>query len=422
MTDRQTSPAPATVRPVADPRPFLRAGIGTVAFVAVLALAWVSASTLLLVFSGVLLGVFLDGLTRGLGRVLPLPRGVRLTLASLAIAAAAAGMVAYGGATVAQQGRDLGQTVRKQADTVTGWLSAHGVDLPGLGALGGKAEGKSEAKTDGKSDSKTGGKSEGKADDKTDGKPEPEPAKPGGDGGKSGGQKSGSLEGLASTALKSPGSMLSDAGSVLGPAAAVIVGIFEALGNVLVIGFLGLAFAADPGSYRDGILHFVPPGRRWRGARVLDGLGETLRHWLFGQIVTMAVIFACIWGGLSLLGVGGALILGLQAGLLAFVPTVGPLVAGLVILLASLSQGLNAMLGALCVYLLVQTLESYILVPLIQKRALDIPPATIFAGQLLLGGLLGLWGIALALPLMAVIKVLLEQLYVEDGLGETGDA
>ncbi|WP_430911448.1 AI-2E family transporter [Methylobacterium sp. sgz302541] len=381
MSDPQ--PDPVTIRPVADPWPFLRAGIGTVAFVAVLALAWISVSTLLLIFSGVLLGVFLDGLTRGIGRVLPLPRALRLTIASLAIAAGALGLFAYGGATVAQQGRELGETVRKQADTVTGWLSSHGIELPSLGGPAGNA---AQA---------------------------PEAEKPG-----EGGRKPGGLGGLASSVLKSPGSILSDAGNVLGPAATVILGIFGALGNVLVIGFLGLAFAADPGSYRRGILHFVPPARRERGDAVLEGIGETLRHWLFGQIATMTVIFLCIWGGLTALGVGGGLILGLQAGLLAFVPTVGPLAAGLVILLASLSQGLNAMLAAFGVYLVVQMLESYVLTPIIQKRALDIPPATIFAGQLLLGGLLGLWGIALALPLMAVLKVLLEQLYVEDTLGE----
>jgi predicted PurR-regulated permease PerM len=165
----------------------------------------------------------------------------------------------------------------------------------------------------------------------------------------------------------------------------------------------------------------VPPRGRPRGAAVLDGAGETLRHWLFGQLLTMAVIFLCTWAGLAFLGIGGALILGLQAGLLAFVPTIGPLVAGVVILLASLASGLNGVLGALGVYLAVQCLESYGLTPFIQKRALDIPPATIFAGQLLLGVIFGLWGIALALPLMAVIKVLLEQVYVEDTLGEPAD-
>ena len=364
-------------------------GIAVVCFIAALALAWMSAGTLLLIFAGALFGVFLDGLTRGLGRVLPLPRSLRLTIASLAVAVMAAGFATYGGTTVVQQGRDLGGTIKTQAEAVSGWLAQRGIDLPALGKSGdGQAAGQDANK----------GSNKGKGT---------EP-----------GQQEGGLGGLASGLLKGSSSVLSDAGSVLGPAAAVVLGLFDALGNVLVIVFLGLAFAADPGTYRDGTLRFVPPDRRWRAAQVLDGAGETLRHWLFGQLIIMAAIFLCTWAGLAILGIGGSLILGLQAGLLAFVPTVGPLVAGLIIVLAALASGTKALLGALGVYLAVQCLESYGLTPFIQKRALDIPPATIFAGQLVLGVIFGLWGIALALPLMAVIKVLLEQLYVEDTLGE----
>jgi predicted PurR-regulated permease PerM len=370
------------VGPWRGARPLALSGIGVVCFCVLLALAWRAADTLLLIFSGVLLGVFLDGLTRGLGHVFPLPRWLRLTAVCLALAAGTAGLASIGGATIAQQGRDLGQTVSAQAGTVRDWLAQRGIDVPfpGQGGEGGKPD----------SDAKDG-------------------------------QKSGGLQGLAAGILKSPGSLLSDAGNVLGPAAAVVLGLFNALGNIAVIVFLGIAFAADPGSYRDGVLRFVPPRRRPRGAAVLDGAGETLRHWLFGQLLTMAVIFLCTWAGLAFLGIGGALILGLQAGLLAFVPTIGPLVAGVIILLASLASGTNAVLDALGVYLAVQTLESYGLTPFIQKRALDIPPATIFAGQLLLGVIFGLWGIALALPLMAVIKVMLDQIYVEDVLGESKD-
>ena len=384
MAEPKTEAFAGPVGPWRGTLPLAASGIAVVSFVALLALAWMSVATLFLVFAGVLLGVFLDGLTRGLGHVLPLPRGLRLTIASLAVAAAAIGLIGFGGATVVQQGRDLGQTIKSQAGTVTSWLSSYGIDLPILDSVGGP---------DGK------GKDEKPA-------PKDDAKKPEG------------LGGLASSAIKSPGSLLSDAGNVLGPAAAVIIGLFSALGNVLVIVFLGLSFAADPASYRDGVLRFIPPRKRDRWSKVLDGAGETLRHWLFGQLITMTVIFLCIWGGLAFLGIGGSLILGLQAGLLAFVPTVGPLVAGVIILLASLASGVNALLGALGVYLLVQCLESYGLTPFIQKRALDIPPATIFAGQLMLGVIFGLWGIALALPMMAVIKVLLEQLYVEDTLGE----
>ncbi|ACB79674.1 protein of unknown function UPF0118 [Methylorubrum populi BJ001] len=388
--------APPFSPPASPPgaRRLAAAGIAVVAFAAALWLAWTAAATLLLIFSGILFAVFLDGLTRGLGHVLPIGRGWRLALACLVLAALAFGLVAFGGATVASQARDLGTTVRQQSETVRDWLKERGIEIDlSQGAPAGQAATQEASQAGGQ------GAGQGAGGEGEDGK----------------NQKQGGLTGLASGALKSPGSLLSDAGSVLGPAATVVIALFNALGNILVIVFLGIAIAADPGSYRDGALRLVPPRHREKGARVLDGAGETLRHWLFGQLVTMAAIFVLTWAGLSLLGIGGALILGLQAGLLAFVPTIGPLIAGVVIVLSSLASGLNGLLGALGVYLAVQTAESYGLTPFIQRRALDLPAATIFAGQLLLGVLFGLWGVALALPLLAVIKVLLEELYIEDG-------
>ncbi|CAA2138003.1 MULTISPECIES: AI-2E family transporter [Methylobacterium] len=378
----EPGPHPANWSPAAS-------GIAVVAFIALLIVAWTAASTLLLIFGGILLGVFLDGLTRLLGQVIGLGRGLRLTIVSLVLGGLTLGFLAFGGATVVQQGRELGQTVTKQAGSVRDRLKEYGIDLPAFSA---PEPTSSDQGPDKANDNET---------DKD--------------------KKAGGLGGLASGAIKSPGSLLSDAGSMLGPAAAVVTGLFSALGNVLVIVFLGLACAADPASYRDGAVRFVPPRYRPRATALLDGMGETLRHWLFGQLITMAVIFVCIWAGLSFLGIGGALILGLQAGLLAFIPTIGPLIAGVIIVLAGLASGTNAALGAFGVYLVVQCLESYGLTPFIQKRALDIPPATIFAGQLVLGVLFGLWGIALALPLMAVIKVLLEQVYIEDTLDEEAD-
>ena len=378
----ESEKSPMSASSSIGPRRLTAAGIAVVTFAAALWLAWTASATLLLIFSGILFAVFLDGLTRGLGHVLPLPRGLRLTIATLALGALSLALVAFGGATVAAQARDLGTTVRQQSETVRTWLKDHGIEL-----------------------------------DFSQG-PETSAPKPGEDKEDDKGQKQGGLAGLASGALKSPGSLLSDAGSVLGPAATVVFGLFNALGNVLVIAFLGIAVAADPGSYRNGALRLVPARHRDKGARVLDGSGETLRHWLFGQLLTMAAIFLLTWGGLEFLGIGGALILGLQAGLLAFVPTIGPMIAGAIIILSSLASGLNGALGAAGVYLAVQAAESYGLTPFIQRRALDLPAATIFAGQLLLGVLFGLWGVALALPLVAVIKVLLEELYIEDAYGE----
>ncbi|TNC09630.1 AI-2E family transporter [Methylobacterium terricola] len=355
------------------------AGIGVVVFTAAMLLAWRSADTLLLIFAGILFAVFLDGLTHYLGRVVPLGHGFRLAIVSVLLTILVLGMVGLGGATVASQAERLGQTLKQQSGTVKSWLDARGIDTRFLDF--------------------------GKLKDAA--------SQPGG-----GGSEDGQRNAPAAGGLPSPGTLLSGAGSVLGQASTVALAVFGAIGNVFIVVVLGLFVAADPRTYRDGLLRFVPSRHRTHAASVADDIGITLRHWLFGQLVVMAAIFVCVWLGLTLVGIDGALVLGLQAGLLCFIPTIGALVAGIIIVLASLASGLKGVIAGLCVYLLVQTLESYVLTPFVQKRALDIPPATLFAGQILLGVLFGLWGVALALSLMAVAKVLLDRLYIEDTLGE----
>jgi predicted PurR-regulated permease PerM len=122
----------------------------------------------------------------------------------------------------------------------------------------------------------------------------------------------------------------------------------------------------------------------------------------------MFAVFLVTWIGLSIIGIDGAFILGVQAGLLAFIPTVGALIGGLIVVLASLASGWIAALSAAILFLGVHVMESYVLTPLIQRQALDIPPATLFAFQILLGVVFGIWGLALALPLMAVAKVMID--------------
>ncbi|MBE7201640.1 MAG: AI-2E family transporter, partial [Parafilimonas terrae] len=185
MLDRKLQEFEGPVGPWRGAAPLAASGIAVVCFAAALALAWMSVGTLLLIFAGALLGVFLDGLTRGLGRVLPLPRALRLTIASLAVAVAVIGFGSYGGATIVQQGRDLGTTIKDQAGTVTGWLSERGIDVPSFAPQAGGKDGSTET-----------------------------------------GQREGGLGGLANGLLKGSGSFVSDAGSVLGPAAAVILGLF----------------------------------------------------------------------------------------------------------------------------------------------------------------------------------------------------
>src|SRR5207253_11269467 len=157
------------------------------------------------------------------------------------------------------------------------------------------------------------------------------------------------------------------------------------------------------------------PARHRPGATVIvDRIGETLVRWLIAQIITMFAVFVVTWIGLVVIGIQSSFILAIQAGLLTFIPTVGALIGGLIVVLASLASGWVAALSALVLFLGIHALESYILTPMLQRQALEIPPATLFAFQILLGVVFGVWGLALALPLVAVVKVIIDFLH-EDG-------
>jgi predicted PurR-regulated permease PerM len=209
-------------------------------------------------------------------------------------------------------------------------------------------------------------------------------------------------------ALPSPGALASGGGAIVSQTLKLLLGTVSAVGNFFIVLFLGLAFAAQPAVYRRGLIFITPAGYRVRATVIIDRIGETLERWLIAQIVTMFVVFVVTWIGLSIIGIQSSFILGIQAGLLTFIPTIGALLGGLIVVLASLASGWFAGLSAFILFLGVHALESYVLTPLLQRQALDIPPATLFAFQILLGIVFGIWGLALALPLMAVVKVMID--------------
>lgn len=189
------------------------------------------------------------------------------------------------------------------------------------------------------------------------------------------------------------------------------------LGNVVVVVLIGLFTAADPATYRTGVLLLLPRARRQRVGEVLDEMAEVLRWWLAGQLVAVVAIALTTWLGLALIGMPGALLLGLQAGLVNFIPYLGPVIAAVPILLAAMAQGTTMMLWALGVHTVIQIVEGYVLAPLIQRHAVDLPPVLTLAAVTLFGTLFGAIGVALATPLVAVLKVAVTRLYVEDRLG-----
>ncbi|HYN64013.1 MAG TPA: AI-2E family transporter [Candidatus Limnocylindrales bacterium] len=196
---------------------------------------------------------------------------------------------------------------------------------------------------------------------------------------------------------------------------------FAALGSLVVVVFLAVFLAASPRTYVGGLLMLVAKRRRQRMREVLGEIGHVLKRWLVGQVILMAVVATLTGIGLTLLGVPFALPLALLAGLLEFVPYVGPIVAAIPALIVALSEGPQLALWVGLLYVAVQSLESYILTPLIQHRAVDLPPALILLAQVLMGVTAGPLGVIVATPLAAAALVAVKRLYVEDVLGDKPD-
>ena len=345
-------------------------GIATAAFAALLVATWYFASTLFLIFAGVLLGIALYAMSNLLGRVTELPHPLRLAAICLVLLALLSGVIFLGGATIARQATALSGTIKSQVVNVKAFLEKYGVDTSYLD-IGNLTAAPADA-----------------ADTAA------APAAP--------------------HNLPSAGAIASGGGAILSQTLKIVLGTVGAVGNFFIVLFLGLCFAAQPGVYRKGLITMAPARHRANAAIVVDRIGETLQRWLMAQLITMFAVFFITWIGLALLGIPSSFILGVQAGLLTFIPTVGALVGGLIVVLASLASGTFAALSAFVLFLGVHALESYLLTPMLQRQALEIPPATLFAFQILLGVIFGVWGLALALPLIAVVKVTME--YVrEDG-------
>lgn len=200
----------------------------------------------------------------------------------------------------------------------------------------------------------------------------------------------------------------------------LISGVAAFLVTVVVILFVGIFGAAEPILYREGLMHLIPSAHRPRVRQALNALAFNLRWWLLGQVFLMVVIgvttTVCLWA----IGIPLALTLGIIAGLCEMIPYIGPWLSFVPTALMALLMGPSYLLAVGGLYLGLHVIEGYILLPLVQRRAVHLPPALTLVGQVLLGDLLGLMGLFVAAPLTVCAVVLLQMLYVEDTLGDEG--
>ena len=319
-----------------------------------LALLYFVFDVVLLIFAATLLAIFLRGIAGMLGKYIKIPEGWLVLLASVLLVAILAGAISFLAPDVVEQLRHLREELPKSAQAAGNYISQFGWGRALMDQLP-------------------------------------------------------SVDDIR--ARIDPSAIVSRVGGVFSST----VG---AVGNFFVVILLAIYLAGEPGFYIHGFTKLFPIRRRDRVREILATVGETLERWLIGKAASMIFIGLLTWIGLSILGVPLALTLGLLAGLLSFIPNFGPIISALpALLLAFIASPITAVY-VLGLYIGVQLIESNIVTPLIERKTVELPPALTIIFQLALAVLVGGLGLVLATPLLAMIMVVVQMVYVQDVLGD----
>lgn len=206
------------------------------------------------------------------------------------------------------------------------------------------------------------------------------------------------MSGIARQALSSVGRVTSWVGTAVG-----------ALTTMFMILVIGLFVAMDPRVYERGLQWMVPQSSRPEFALTVRRMGKTLRRLLAGRLLGMAFEGVLTTIALWVVGVPMALILGIITGLLAFIPNIGAFISGALMVAVGFSAGADTGLWAIVVYVVVQVFDGYVVIPMVAKRTVDLPPALTLGTQILTSALFGILGLALADPMTAMIKTAMER-------------
>ncbi|WP_162300854.1 AI-2E family transporter [Alkalilacustris brevis] len=213
--------------------------------------------------------------------------------------------------------------------------------------------------------------------------------------------------GLANTLRDMTGEVMTWGMTAVGAVASLVI-------LVVLTGFI----SANPALYRGGMVRLVPPAQRAVVEDTLSALAHAIRWWFLGQLVSMALLGVAVGFGLFVLGVELWLGIAVLTALLTFIPFVGPLIAAVPVVAVGFAAGMQTGLIVLVGYVVIQNIEGSVIGPMIQQKAVNLPPALLIAVQVLLSVIFGVVGLILAAPLTIVAMVAVQKLWVEHTLGE----
>jgi len=352
-----------------------------------LQLLWVAYPILFVAFLGVLFGL---AVARGADHLerFRIPRGIGSTLVVLGVLGLLAGIGTWIAPTLREQTRELRSTLPQAINRAEDWLNRRAGGF--LGQLMPEQQPAQPAP-------------------QTQGAPRPEGAearRP--DAQNQRGNPLAGLPGSLSGQLDAVGRYLF---SFLSSTVAVLTGL------ILII-FMSIYIGSNPKLYHHGLLHLFPHRVRPRAEEVLNAVGITLRKWLMAQLVAMVVIGVVTTVTLKLLGVKAALPLGIIAGLLEFIPMVGPLLSAIPAVAMGFVDSPQKALFVALAYSGIQFFENHLLIPILMKEGVDLPPALTLIGLAVMSVVFGFLGMLVAVPLLAAIVVAVKLLYVEDVVGD----
>lgn len=188
---------------------------------------------------------------------------------------------------------------------------------------------------------------------------------------------------------------------------------FGVLGNIYIIVFLAIFFTSNPNLYKDGMIKLVPEARKPLAHQVIDRISFALKGWLKGMMLSMVLVFILLSIGLGIMSIPVALALALLTGLLKLIPNFGSLAAMIPGVLLALTISTNTAIIVALMYVVTQTIVSNIVTPIIQNKMINLPPALTILAQVLMGTLSSVLGIILAVPLLAIVMILVDELYVK---------
>lgn len=373
-----------------------------------LQLLWFANQLVLAAFLGVLFGL---AVAAGVDRLerFRIPRGIGAALIVVTFFAVLFGVGALMTPTIREQSVELRAKIPEAADRIEQWITKRQSGV--LGAMfGGARAGQTTATRADSAPSTTAPSTPARADSvpRAASAPEPDSAK--------GDSARGSDSPRENETLRtSLGRQLGGASRFLFPFLTHTVAVF---GGIMLIIFMAIYIAVDPHLYHRGMMHLFPHRMRGRAGEVLSAMATVLRRWLVTQLIAMLVIGSVTTTILLILRVKSAFALGLIAGLLEFIPTVGPILSAIPAIAMGFLDSPEKALTVAVAYIGIQFLENHLLIPLLMKGGVNVPPVLTILAQALLALLFGFIGLMVAVPLLAATMVAVKMLYVQRVVGD----